>query len=159
MYQVVCPTKKLVTLLAELEKLDTVCTALQHERTTLADVRLLFDKVIADYPIMADHLRASAKIKVRCDYAHAILRDGKKHRVSTRTKTRYSALVRLVPPTLNTVERLFSTCKLIMTPQRGCMLPANFEMIAFLRVNREMWNASTPTAKPVEMDEMDIFLT
>ncbi|ETP09366.1 hypothetical protein F441_14768 [Phytophthora nicotianae CJ01A1] len=53
--------KKLVTLLAELEKLGTVCTALEHERITLADVRLLFDKVIADYPIMADRLRASAK--------------------------------------------------------------------------------------------------
>ncbi|ETO82003.1 hypothetical protein F444_03769 [Phytophthora nicotianae P1976] len=159
--------KKLVTLLAELEKHDTVCTALQHERTTLADVRLLFDKVIAYYPIMADHLRASAKIvhsptfesalvkigngdtlattearavkcfevandaegdgerggpgakgkkKLRCDSAHAILHDGKKRRVSTRTQTRYSALARLVPPTSNTVEQLFSTCKLSMTP-------------------------------------------
>ncbi|ETO73328.1 hypothetical protein F444_10714, partial [Phytophthora nicotianae P1976] len=29
--------KKLVALHAELEKLDTVCTALQHERTTVAD--------------------------------------------------------------------------------------------------------------------------
>eukprot|EP00644_Phytophthora_capsici_P008308 jgi/Phyca11/114284/e_gw1.26.396.1 len=121
--------KKLVTLLAELERLDTVYAALQHERTTLADVRLLFDEVIADYPIMADHLRASAKIVHSPTFESAL--------------TRYSALARLVPPTSNTVERLFSTCKLIMTPQRSCMLPANFEMIAFLRVNREMRNAST----------------
>ncbi|ETL42536.1 hypothetical protein L916_06661 [Phytophthora nicotianae] len=49
----------------------------------------------------------------------------------------------MVPPTSNTVERLFSSCKLIMTPHRSCMLPANFETIAFLRVNREMWNAAS----------------
>ncbi|ETM41800.1 hypothetical protein L914_12449 [Phytophthora nicotianae] len=30
-----------------------------------------------------------------------------------------------------------------MTPHRSCMLPANFETIAFLRVNREMWNAAS----------------
>jgi hypothetical protein len=41
------------------------------------------------------------------------------------------------------VERLFSQCKLILTPQRAYMLPANFEMLAFLRVNRDLWNAST----------------
>ncbi|ETN02234.1 hypothetical protein PPTG_16857, partial [Phytophthora nicotianae INRA-310] len=86
---------------------------------------------------------AKEKKRLRCDYSHAILRDGKKRRVSTRTKTRHSALAKLVSPISNTVERLFLTCKLIMTPQRSCMLPANFEMIAFLRVNREMWNAST----------------
>lgn len=37
-------------------------TALQHDRTTVADVRLLFDSVIADYHVMAEHLRAKAKI-------------------------------------------------------------------------------------------------
>ncbi|ETI33442.1 hypothetical protein F443_19877 [Phytophthora nicotianae P1569] len=49
----------------------------------------------------------------------------------------------LAPPTSNTVERLFSQCKLVLTPQRTCMLPANIEMLAFLRVNRDLWNAAS----------------
>ncbi|KAE8909669.1 hypothetical protein PF005_g8112 [Phytophthora fragariae] len=48
----------------------------------------------------------------------------------------------MVPPT-NTVERLFSQCKLVLTPQRRAMLPANFEQLAFHRVNRGMWDVST----------------
>ncbi|EGZ17544.1 hypothetical protein PHYSODRAFT_501462 [Phytophthora sojae] len=49
----------------------------------------------------------------------------------------------MVPPTSNTVERLFSQCKLVLTPQRRSMLPANFEQLAFLQVNRGMWDVST----------------
>ncbi|ETI44551.1 hypothetical protein F443_10766, partial [Phytophthora nicotianae P1569] len=187
--------QKLVALLTDLEKLDTVCKALQHKTTTAPDVRLQFDSVVTDYPIMAEHLRPSAgsvncplfqsalvnigngdtlttaearalkcfevtsdsdggrvdgdqvnakRMKqTRCDYAVAILREGKRRRVSTRTNVSYRALAKLAPPTSNTVERLLSTCKLIMTPQRICMQPANFEMIAFLRANREMRNVTT----------------
>ncbi|KUF95576.1 ATP-binding Cassette (ABC) superfamily [Phytophthora nicotianae] len=169
--------------------------ALQHKTTTAPDVRLQFDSVVTDYPIMAEHLRPSAESvncplfesalvnigngdtlttaearalkcfevtsdsdggrvdgdqvnakrmkQTRCDYVVAILREGKRRRVSTRTNVSYTALAKLAPPTSNTVERLLSTCKLIMTPQRICMQPANFEMIAFLRANREMRNVTT----------------
>lgn len=46
----------------------------------------------------------------------------------------------MIPATSNRVERLFSQCKLVMTPQRGRLLPAHFETIVFLRANRALWN-------------------
>ncbi|KAG3108938.1 hypothetical protein PI125_g11387 [Phytophthora idaei] len=54
----------------------------------------------------------------------------------------YSPLAALVPPTLNTCERLFSECKMTLTPQRSCMLPAHFEMLMFLRANKDMWDVT-----------------
>ncbi|KAG2814668.1 hypothetical protein PC129_g19071 [Phytophthora cactorum] len=54
--------KKLMGLLGYLKKLDSVCKTLQHERTSTADVRLLFDQVMDGYPIMASHLRPSVNI-------------------------------------------------------------------------------------------------
>ncbi|KAG2778015.1 hypothetical protein PC116_g22924 [Phytophthora cactorum] len=54
--------KKLVGLLKHLEKLDSVCKRLQCETTTMSEVRLLFDSVVADYPIMGGHLKSTAKI-------------------------------------------------------------------------------------------------
>ncbi|RLN52051.1 hypothetical protein BBJ28_00021775 [Nothophytophthora sp. Chile5] len=178
--------KKLLGLLEHLKKLDSVCKTLQHECTSLADVRLLFDQITDDYPVMGSHLRSSAKIvhspifeaalvKIAADctltaseeravqhfavepvtssgkrkertpnsYASEILRGGKQPRNSGSSSVHYNELAKMVPPTSNTVERLFSQCKLVMTPQRACMLPANFEMLTFLRANRDLWNASS----------------
>ncbi|KAG6618481.1 Phosphoenolpyruvate carboxykinase [Phytophthora cinnamomi] len=140
----------LLELLEELKKLDSVCKRLQ------ADVRVLFDQVADDYPDMAPKRKnprsvqryppaSSGKRKERSssDYANEILRGGKKARSSGAASATYHDLAKVVPPTSNTVERLFSQCKFILTPQRSCMLPANFEMLAFLRVNRDLWNATT----------------
>ncbi|KAG6942245.1 hypothetical protein JG687_00019172 [Phytophthora cactorum] len=55
----------------------------------------------------------------------------------------YSPLAALVPPTLNTCERFFSECKMILTLQRSCMLPAHFEMLMFLRANKDMWDVTS----------------
>ncbi|KAG2997483.1 hypothetical protein PC121_g10244 [Phytophthora cactorum] len=177
--------KKLMGLLDHLKKLDSVCNTLQHERASMADVRLLFDRVMDDYPIMASHSRPSANIvhtpvfeaalvmicndskltasearamqrfvmvpktsagkrKERSEdsYAIDILRGGKQLRTSA-SSVHYCDFAREVPPTSNTVERLFSQCKLVLTPQRSCMIPANFEMLAFLRANRDLWNATS----------------
>uniref|UniRef100_H3H146 Uncharacterized protein n=1 Tax=Phytophthora ramorum TaxID=164328 RepID=H3H146_PHYRM len=54
--------KKLMSLLEHLKKLANVCKTLQDESTSMADVRLLFDKVTDDYFVMVNHLRSSAKI-------------------------------------------------------------------------------------------------
>jgi hypothetical protein len=177
--------KKLIDLLEELKKLDSVCKRLQDESISVADVRVLFDQVADDYPDMANHLRPSAKIvhapafeaalvkvancvkltaaearamqrfvveppasrgkrkeRSSSDYASEILSGGKKAKASTSSVT-YHDLAKVVPPNSNTVERLFSRCKFVLTPQRSCMLPANFEMLAFLRVNRDLWNATS----------------
>ena len=42
-------------------------------------------------------------------------------------------------PTSNIVERLFSNAKLIMTALRKKMDPDTFNMILFLKPNRELW--------------------
>ncbi|KAG3118976.1 hypothetical protein PI125_g2413 [Phytophthora idaei] len=55
----------------------------------------------------------------------------------------YSPLAALVPPTSNTCESLFSECKMIVTPQRSCMLPAHFEMPMLLRGNKAMWDVTS----------------
>ncbi|KAG3189354.1 hypothetical protein PC128_g11787 [Phytophthora cactorum] len=77
------------------------------------------------------------------NYANEILRGGKQPRRDGVVAASYSDLAKMVPPTSNTVECLFSQCKLVLTPQRSCILPAYFEMLAFLRANRDLWNATS----------------
>ncbi|KAG3111568.1 hypothetical protein PI125_g9014 [Phytophthora idaei] len=54
--------KKLVSLLSHLEKFESVCKRLQSEATSMSEVRLLFDSVVSDYPIMGEYLKSNAKI-------------------------------------------------------------------------------------------------
>ncbi|ETO85966.1 hypothetical protein F444_00447 [Phytophthora nicotianae P1976] len=178
--------KKLLALLEQLKKLDSVCKTLQCENTSMVDVRVLFDQVADDYSVMASHLRPTAKIvhtpvfdsalvkicnntnltaselravqrfvveptatsgkrkeRAASNYASEILRGGKQTRTTGAATVSFHELAKVVPPTSNTVEWLFSQCKLVLTPQRTCMLPANFKMLAFLRVNRDLWNAAS----------------
>ncbi len=48
--------------------------------------------------------------------------------------------LKFIPPTSNIVERLFSKSKLILSDVRKSMLPANLEMLLFLKVNRNLWD-------------------
>ncbi|RLN92966.1 hypothetical protein BBJ28_00024164 [Nothophytophthora sp. Chile5] len=57
-----CEHKKLGDVVRHLRKLDSVCKWLQCEATTLSEVRLLFDSVVADYPIMGEYLIPMSKI-------------------------------------------------------------------------------------------------
>jgi hypothetical protein len=176
--------RKLVGLLEHLKKFNSICKRLQRDDTDMAEVRLMFDALVAEYPVMAEHLKSTAKIihtpafesgvvkviagsalspaetaalkrfevalptgKKRTerdeDYASLLLQDKGKKRKHSASSPSYSPLVAMVPPTSNTVERLFSQCKLVMTPERRSMLPANFERLSFLRVNRSMWDVTT----------------
>ncbi|OWZ07931.1 hypothetical protein PHMEG_00019605 [Phytophthora megakarya] len=83
------------------------------------------------------------RMERRNDYAMKLLRVGSKKQRVPDTEGKYSKLAERIPPASNVVERLFSQCKLTSTPQRIYMMPANFEMLTFLRVNINMWNAST----------------
>ena len=38
------------------------------------------------------------------------------------------------------LERLFSTCKYVLTDQRKCMFPILFKALIFLKVNRDFWH-------------------
>ncbi|KAK1935024.1 hypothetical protein P3T76_010790 [Phytophthora citrophthora] len=71
------------------------------------------------------------------DFATATLRFAKMPRHASVSKN--SSLLAKIPPTSNGCERLFSQCKLILSPTRSNLLPANFETIFFLRANRELW--------------------
>ncbi|KAG6949287.1 hypothetical protein JG688_00014686, partial [Phytophthora aleatoria] len=72
-------------------------------------------------------------------YAAQIIQQGREKRRAGGSAV-YSALVTQIPPTSNACERLFSECKVILTPQRSSILPAHFEMLAFLRANKDMWD-------------------
>lgn len=45
-----------------------------------------------------------------------------------------------IPPTSNIVERLFSSCRLVLTDYRKSMTPYTFECVMFLKVNRSYWD-------------------
>ncbi|ETI57223.1 hypothetical protein F443_00450 [Phytophthora nicotianae P1569] len=129
----------------------------------MVDVRVLFDQVADDYSVMASHLRPTAKI------VHTPVFDSALVKICNNTKLTASELRAVqrfvVEPTATSGKRKeraasnyaseilrggkqtrttgAGTCKLVLTPQRTCMLPANFEMLAFLRVNRDLWNAAS----------------
>eukprot|EP00644_Phytophthora_capsici_P017640 jgi/Phyca11/120665/e_gw1.42.259.1 len=141
--------RRVFQLLNKLGDLDSVCVKLQSEELTLADVRLLFDAVVVKYPVTASYLKADASIvhspvfvravvKVQqVDFATATLRQAKKPRHASAQK--YDELLSQLPPPSNRCERLFSQCKIILTLRRSSLLPANFEMLVFLRANRDLW--------------------
>jgi hypothetical protein len=56
---------------------------------------------------------------------------------------KYSTLLKLIPPTSNDCERLFSKCKHVLTPERMRTLPVHFEEIMFLKENRSYWDLHT----------------
>ena len=66
----------------------------------------------------------------------------KKRRTDAKAPTKYVNL-KIVLPTSNVVERLFSCAKLILTDLRASLSPKNFEMLIFLKVNMEFWNIQT----------------
>ncbi|OWZ07063.1 hypothetical protein PHMEG_00020596 [Phytophthora megakarya] len=49
----------------------------------------------------------------------------------------------MIPPISNRCERLFSQCTLVLSPLRSSLLPANSEMLVFLRANRELWGSTS----------------
>ncbi|KAG6962227.1 hypothetical protein JG688_00008689 [Phytophthora aleatoria] len=59
----------------------------------------------------------------------------------------YGSLLKKLPPTSYVCERFFSQCKLVLIPQYTCMLPANFELLMFLRANRNMSDVTTLTSE------------
>jgi hypothetical protein len=64
----------------------------------------------------------------------------------------YIDVFKLISPTSNTCERLFSEAKYILVPQRRGMSPVTFESIIFLKKNRKYWDVNT-VAKAMRMAE------
>ncbi|ETP39410.1 hypothetical protein F442_13122 [Phytophthora nicotianae P10297] len=130
----------------------------------MADVRVLFDQVADDYPVMVSHLRPTAKIVHTPVFESALVK------ICNNTKLTASELRAVqrfvVEPTATSGKRkeraasnyaseILRGGKQMRTAGAAtvsfhelakvwtCMLPANFEMLAFLRVNRDLWNAAS----------------
>ncbi|ETL92351.1 hypothetical protein L917_09311, partial [Phytophthora nicotianae] len=101
------------------------------------DRRLQADEEAAVEPFLVVQ-PSSARPTKQVDFATATLRQAKKPRHASAQK--YDELLSQLPPTSNRCERLFSQCKLILTPRRSSLLLANFEMLVFLRANRDLWS-------------------
>jgi len=63
----------------------------------------------------------------------------KKRRLDFSASERYCSL-HYICSTTNIVERLFSVCGNVLTDNRQRMLPINFELHIYLKVNRSFWN-------------------
>ncbi|EGZ13115.1 hypothetical protein PHYSODRAFT_286546 [Phytophthora sojae] len=158
--------RKLVVLFEHLKKFESICKRLQREDTDMAEVRAPQDvlhtpafetgvvKVIAGAALSQSETAALKRFEVKGpagkkrkereeDYASSLLRGKGKKEKQTAGATSYMPLVKMIPPTSN-------TCKLLLTPQRRAILPANFEQLAFLRVNRPMWDVTTVASVSAE---------
>jgi len=63
----------------------------------------------------------------------------------------YIDVFKLISPTSNSCERLFSEAKYILIPQRRGMSPVTFESLIYLKKNRKFWNVNT-VARAMKMN-------
>lgn len=75
----------------------------------------------------------------------------KRRRLSSETSDQYLDCSFCVA-TSNTVERLFSACKHVLTDERKCMSPIMFKALIFLKINKEFWDL-TMLAKAMKNQE------
>ncbi|OWY94818.1 hypothetical protein PHMEG_00035344, partial [Phytophthora megakarya] len=54
--------RKLLALFEQLKKFQSITLRLQRDDTDMAEVRLMFDALITEYPVIGEHLKQSAKI-------------------------------------------------------------------------------------------------
>jgi len=79
----------------------------------------------------------------------------KTHRSASPSSTANKAYIdvfKLVSPTSNTCERLFSEAKYILVPHRRGMSPITFESLIYLKKNKKYWGVTT-VAKAMKMIE------
>ncbi|ETL38028.1 hypothetical protein L916_10352 [Phytophthora nicotianae] len=148
--------RQIVQLVTKLEALDSVCVKLQAEESNLADyatahhlsasARIVHSpafenaivNLLSDRSLSSDEEEAVARFagpadlepaapKKKTDFATETLRQAK--------KPRRAAVTKYID---HRCERLYSRCKLVVNPLRSSLLPANFEMLVFLRANREL---------------------
>ncbi|DBA02744.1 TPA: hypothetical protein N0F65_010672 [Lagenidium giganteum] len=161
--------KRITTLRDKLQELNGFCVKLQvlspdteivhSPRFENAVVRLTTDATLSTTdktqlePFLVANVVAAA-LERREDFASSILRKAKKPRLQQEVCARYSVLARQMPATSNQCERLFSECKYVLSPQRSSLLPAKFEMLMFLKANRDLWSASTLVARQETEDSV-----
>ncbi|OWZ09231.1 hypothetical protein PHMEG_00018102 [Phytophthora megakarya] len=139
--------KKLIEGLGDLRKMESVYKRLREFESGIVkvcgDARLMLGEAAALkrfehlHEQDAQSVTAGKRKKRADDYASQIIRQGGNKKSKNNTAS-YLALAALVPSTSNTCERLFSECKVVLTPRRSILLPAHFETLLFLHVNKDL---------------------
>ena len=76
-------------------------------------------------------------------FAAQIVQEAKKRKIDRVTVQSNYRCTNHINPTSNTVERLFSRAKLIMSERRRSTSPYHLELLLFLRSNKDLWDAAT----------------
>ncbi|EEY65209.1 uncharacterized protein PITG_23339 [Phytophthora infestans T30-4] len=123
---------------------------LQDDNVTLLDVRDIFDALIEKHSVVKKYLAADANTWTSSERAHGRPQGFAERVLATRKKRRGAKKifdgVLFIPPTSNTVERLFSVAKHTLSHHRQRMLPIHLETVLFLKMNRRSWDANTVAA-------------
>ena len=87
-------------------------------------------------------------------YAEKVLQS-KRQRTVIAVHNDYEDL-KYINPTSNIVERLFSSCAMVLTDYRQSLLPIHFEAVMYLKVNRQFWDAIlVSTVVNAEKDDVE----
>jgi hypothetical protein len=121
------------------------CKVIDGERLTDSEARAMSAfvtsngtrvGVIATSPRQSKRAKFSSTSKTHA-FAERVLQQH-----ANRTAKFDRASVAAIPPTSNTVERLFSSAKAVLSPQRQGMHPQTLEAILFLRLNHRFWSVA-----------------
>ncbi|GMF49392.1 unnamed protein product [Phytophthora fragariaefolia] len=163
--------RKLASLLDNLRDVESVSKRLQADELTLLDARDLCDGLIEIRPLFAKYLgnsegawwpssntviggrRWGPRAVQALFRQRAVAQpqpeatEGFAERILKRRKVRDApvayTLLGAIPPTSNTVERLFSVARAVLRHERHRLSPMMLEMILFLKTNSTFWNVAT----------------
>ncbi|KAG6964874.1 hypothetical protein JG688_00007503 [Phytophthora aleatoria] len=117
--------ERYIRIRPEIKKVEAVEEKLQlREGPDRAEVRVLIDTLVSEYPVMAAHLKPTT-----FETGVVMVIPGSKHKQRGDDK--------------ENVDFAASVAKLVLAPQRATLLPVNFEMLMFLRANRGYWYVTT----------------
>ncbi|KAG3107993.1 hypothetical protein PI124_g14402 [Phytophthora idaei] len=60
--------RTILDLFEHLKKFESICLRLQRDDMDMAEMRAMFDALIAEYPVMGEHPKATAKIVHRAAF-------------------------------------------------------------------------------------------
>jgi hypothetical protein len=86
-------------------------------------------------------------------YAEKVLETKRQRKVISVQSDYYD--LSFITPTSNIVERLFSSCAMMLTDYRQSLLPIHFEAAMFLKINRQFWDA-VPVSAAVNSDKDNV---
>ncbi|ETV74871.1 hypothetical protein H257_10910 [Aphanomyces astaci] len=154
--------KRMERSLPLLTKWQSVTKYLQRRDCSAANIRVIFDEVLSEWPSMESRLASEASIVHWKEFEHAAVALQQRVALTAADKvvtaetfaedtvtdgdiddgmaSAYDPILKQLPPTSNGVERFFSAAKQVLGTQRKAMSPANLEDTLFLNVNARFWD-------------------